>query len=260
MMEQKPSIEQMEVIAQRQLTPTIYELQLRGALVQKIQETGQFVQVQIPQGEHLLRRPLSISSWDKEEQILRLIYRTVGQGTKVLSTLRTGNQLNVFGPLGHGFPIEQRKAKEKVLLVGGGVGLPPLYQLAKELNHRAVEVTCIIGAANEKEHFYIEEFKKISQVILTTDDGSLGLKGHVGQALDELSLASFSAVYACGPKAMLKTVEQAFSTLDEVYLSLEERMACGLGACYGCVVASPDGGQKKVCSDGPVFKKGEVCL
>lgn len=253
-----PIDDTMTVVSQNQLTPTIYELTLQGSLVQYINDPGQFVHVMIPDDSCVLRRPISITSYNKEKDILRLIYRCVGKGTDILRQLSCGDQLTVFGPLGHGFPL---KHKEYALLIGGGVGVPPLYELACQLKAQGTEVTMIMGVSTKDELFYKEQFETIATVHIATDDGTYGFHGHIGELLSTLDVSNYDIVYSCGPAVMLRCVAQHFHDKAEVYTSLEERMACGIGACYGCVVKKKDGtGQLKVCSDGPVFLASEVEL
>ena len=253
-----PMEDKMQVLSQRQLTKNIYELVLKGQLVEQIEEPGQFVQLLIPDASFVLRRPISIAFYNKKEQTLGLIYRQVGKGTEQLTHLRAGDALIVFGPLGHGFPLKNKKT---ALLVGGGVGIPPLYELACQLKDKGTDITMLMGVATQEELFYQEAFSKVATVHIASDDGSIGKKGHVGKLLAQLELSYFDIVYSCGPKPMLQCVASTFSDKVDVYLSLEERMACGIGACYGCVVKQKNKeAQWKVCSDGPVFLAGEVEL
>lgn len=251
--------EQLQVLGQKKLAPKVYELQLKGEMLGEIATPGQFLHLKAPQKDLLLRRPISISSYDLVEKTATLIYRVEGKGTELFTALEKGDTLDALGPLGHGFPVHDLKAGETIFLIGGGIGIPPLYEIALESQKLGINVVSILGFATKEAIFYEEEFKKLGELHLTTDDGSYGVKGNVLDVVKTLSVTP-DAVYACGPNGLLKAVDTLFETHPRAYLSLESRMACGIGACYGCVVQEKQNPEKskKVCDEGPVFPTGEV--
>ncbi|KYD07222.1 Dihydroorotate dehydrogenase electron transfer subunit [Parageobacillus caldoxylosilyticus] len=251
----------MTVVRHEQIAKNIYEITLSGHLVEEMNAPGQFVHVKVtPQANPLLRRPLSLCRIDQDASECTLIYRKEGIGTTLLSEKRPGETVDVLGPLGNGFPLDAVEKGQRALLVGGGIGVPPLYELAKQLVEKGVIVTNVLGFQTKDAVFYEQEFSMFGETYVATVDGSYGMKGFVTDVIDQRDI-SFDVLYACGPKPMLKALEQAFPH-KEVYLSLEERMGCGIGACFACVCRVPDSetAYKKVCSDGPVFKAGEVVL
>lgn len=220
---------------------------------------GQFVYIQIgSSSEHILRRPISIADVDIEKSLLILIYKELGEGTKKLSQLRENDPLNMLVPCGNGYKIDQLKMS-RALLIGGGIGVPPLYYLAKKLRENGVQVTTVIGFQNKENVFYEEEFKKLGKCYVTTNDGSHGQQGYVTDSIQK-EQPQFDYYFACGPNMMLKAIEENLKN-KEGFLSLEERMGCGIGACYACVVPTKDQlSSKKICQDGPVFQAGEVII
>ena len=221
------------------LTPLIYKMQL----------AGEFVEIALD-GLYL-RRPISVCNYDDGE--LTIIYKVVGKGTDLMSQMAEGTQLDVLTGLGNGFDTEHDCAKP--LLVGGGVGVPPLYRLTRDLIARGKEVTVVLGFNTESEIFYAEEFAALgAKVILATADGSVGVKGFVTDAIRESGVEA-DYFYSCGPLPMLKALCNSLEIDGEV--SLEERMGCGFGICMGCSIQTTKGA-KRVCKDGPVFKKEEV--
>ena len=210
---------------------------------------GEFVDIGIP--GFYLRRPLSVC--DKEDGKLTVVYKVVGEGTKVLSEMGVGAFLEVLTGLGKGFDPEACEAE--ALLVGGGLGVPPLYLLAKELKARGKKVTAVLGFNKAEEIILADEFKSVcDEVAVSTADGSVGVKGFVTDALKEMQ-PSYDYFYTCGPMVMMKAVCAALEGPGEA--SLEERMGCGAGFCYGCSIETKNG-PKRVCKDGPVFKKEEL--
>jgi dihydroorotate dehydrogenase electron transfer subunit len=210
---------------------------------------GEFVDIGIP-GLYL-RRPLSIC--DKEEGKLTVVYKVVGEGTKVLSEMGVGAVLEVLTGLGKGFDPEACEAE--ALVVGGGLGVPPLYLLAKELKARGKKVSAVLGFNKADEIILADEFKRVcDEVVISTADGSVGVKGFVTDALKELQ-PTYDYFYTCGPMVMMKAVCGTLKGPGEA--SLEERMGCGAGFCYGCSIQTING-PKRVCKDGPVFKKEEL--
>ena len=253
-------LENMKVIEQEEIAPAIFELVLEGEMVEAM-KAGQFLHLRVPDDAHLLRRPISISSIDKVKNQCHLIYRIEGSGTAIFSTLKTGDVLDVMGPQGNGFDLSELDNHSKVLLVGGGIGVPPLLEVAKELHERGVKITTVLGFASKNAVILEDELAQYSQVFVTTDDGSYGIKGNVSVVIQELE-SEFDAVYSCGAPGMMKYINQTFYDHPRAYLSLESRMACGMGACYACVLKVPDSEtvSQRVCEDGPVFKTGTVIL
>lgn len=253
-------LETMKVVAQEEIAPAIYKLVLEGEMVEAMR-AGQFLHLRVPDDAHLLRRPISISSIDKSKKQCHLIYRIEGSGTAIFSTLKAGDSLDVMGPQGNGFDLSDLDQCSRVLLVGGGIGVPPLLEVAKQLNERSVEVTTVLGFATKDAVILEAELSKYSQVFVTTDDGSYGIRGNVSVVINELD-SEFDAIYSCGAPGMMKYINQTFYEHPRAYLSLESRMACGMGACYACVLKVPDSEtvSQRVCEDGPVFKTGTVIL
>ena len=230
------------------LTPLIYKMQLAGD-VSGVTRAGQFVEIALD-GLYL-RRPISVCNYD--EGLLTIIYKVVGKGTDLMSQMAEGTQLDVLTGLGNGFDTEHEC--NKPLLVGGGVGVPPLYRLTRDLIAQGKEVTVVLGFNTESEIFYAEEFEALgAKVILATADGSVGVKGFVTDAIRESGVEA-DYFYSCGPLPMLKALCNSLEISGEV--SLEERMGCGFGICMGCSIHTTKGA-KRVCKDGPVFKKEEV--
>ena len=207
---------------------------------------GQFVNVLI--NGLYLRRPFSVCDYDGNS--LTLIYKVVGKGTEILSQSKIGDKFDMLTGLGNGYDLSA--AGDKPLLIGGGVVVPPLYNLAKQLVKQGKSVSVALGFNTEKEAFFVEEFKNLGcSVFVATVDGSAGEKGFVVDVLPE----EYSYFYACGPTPMLKAVYD--KTITDGEFSFEERMGCGFGACMGCTCKTLFG-NKRVCKDGPVFKKGEI--
>lgn len=198
----------------------------------------------------LLRRPLSVAN--VEGEIVTFLYKVIGEGTRELSTKRNGDELDVLGPLGNGFPLDQ--TGKRVVLVGGGIGVPPLYYVRRKLHEMGIETVAILGFDSKDSVFYEDEFRKLGETIITTVDGTQGECGFVTGPLERIEA---DVLFSCGPEAMLKAV--AANSIPERYLSIENRMGCGIGACFACVCKAPDG-YVKVCSDGPVFNAEEVIL
>lgn len=256
----------MLVVQQKMIAPKIFELVLQGELVKEISMPGQFLHCKPAREDLLLRRPISVSSIDRGNNRCTIIYRIEGDGTKSMSEMVSEETMDVLGPLGHGFPVEEITPNETVVIIGGGIGIPPLYEVARQAHRRGAKVISFLGFATKDVIYYVEEFKQLGEVIVSTDDGSFGEKGHIGISLDRhLPQIKADAVYACGAKGMLAKVDQVFYDHPRAYISMEERMACGVGACYACVCHVKDQkdqslSMKKVCDEGPVFKTGEVVL
>lgn len=257
----KIMLEEMELLEQVEIAPNIFSMLLKGKMVEQMQ-AGQFLHIRVPDDSKLLRRPISIAEIDREAGVCRIIYRIEGGGTAIFSRLPVGSYLDVMGPQGNGFDLSVVSKGEKVLLIGGGIGVPPLLQVAKELHAKGAEVMAVLGFANQSAVILEEEFCQYSQLLITTDDGSYGQKGYVSTIVDELA-DDFAAIYSCGAPGMLRYVDQKFQHHPHAYLSMESRMACGMGACYACVVhvaGQDESVNKRVCEDGPVFETGSIIL
>ena len=236
---------------QRKLTSTVYFMRLEGDTT-GISKTGQFVQIQLP--GFYLRRPISINDWTcGENGTLDLIYKVVGHGTEAMKLLPDGTELDLLIGLGNGYNIDGDE--KKPLLIGGGVGVPPLYALCKALIAQGKKPSVVLGFNTASEVFWKDEFEALGvPVTVTTADGSMGVKGFVTSAMD----GDFDYVYTCGPEPMFKAV---YKVLDEKgvsgQFSFEERMACGFGVCMGCSCKTKYG-NKRICKDGPVLVKEEI--
>ncbi|OZM58529.1 dihydroorotate dehydrogenase electron transfer subunit [Lottiidibacillus patelloidae] len=250
--------EWMEVQSISKIAKQIYEIELQGDLVKEIKAPGQFVHVKVGNGfSPLLRRPISICDFDQEASTMKLLFRSEGKGTKLLSEVKKGSKIDVLGPLGNGFSLETLNEGDTALIVGGGIGVPPLYGLARRLVERGVNVVVVLGFATEEVVFYEDKFKELGDTIVTTVDGTYGEKGFVTDGIRKNDW-HYDAIFACGPTQMLKALTSKYPD-ERGYLSLEERMGCGIGACFACVCRAEEG-YRKVCSDGPVFPIGEVIL
>ena len=234
-----------EIIGNTRLVPGVYRMKLRGD-TSAITAPGQFVNIQL---EGLfLRRPISVC--DVEGDVLTIIYKVVGKGTEAMSHLQEG-QLDVLTGLGNGYDLSA--AGERPVLLGGGVGVPPMYLLAKRLIADGKTPAVVLGFNKKEEIFYEEEFKALGcKIFVTTVDGSYGIKGFVTDALQALDYTHF---FTCGPEPMLKAVYKASKTSGQ--MSFEERMGCGFGACMGCSCKTLTG-YKRICKDGPVMRKEEI--
>ena len=233
------------IISNEPLTSSVYKMTLRGDC-SDITRAGQFVNISL-EGMYL-RRPISVC--DVEGDTLTIIYKVVGKGTSYLSTLTEG-ELDILTGLGNGYDLSL--SGDSPLLIGGGVGVPPMYNLAKRLILEGKNVSVILGFNTASEVFYREEFEKLgARVYVTTVDGSEGIRGFVTDAMRDLEYTYF---YACGPEPMLKAVHKASTTSGQ--LSFEERMGCGFGACMGCTCKTLTG-YKRICKEGPVMLKEEI--
>ena len=234
------------ILTNTALTDSVYKMVLAGD-TSGITAPGQFVNIQIT--GKFLRRPISVCDWD--ESSLTVIYKVVGSGTEILSRMAPGEQLDILTGLGNGYDLTP--AGDAPVLLGGGVGVPPLYRLARELLAMGKSVTVILGFNTKSEVFYEPEFRALGcRVIVTTADGSFGVKGFATTPLETLDYTYF---YACGPEPMLKAVYGSTRTSGQ--MSFEERMGCGFGACMGCSCKTLTG-FKRICKDGPVMKKEEI--
>lgn len=247
--------EKAKVIRQEMLASDVFSMWIESENISHNANAGQFISIYCNDNSRMLPRPISICEINKENNAIRVVYRVVGKGTKEFSNYKAGMPIDIMGPLGNGFPKKDKKA----FLIGGGIGIPPMLQLAKELS---CEKQIILGYRDEL--FLNEEFKKYGDVYIATENGSEGTKGNVLDAIRENSLEA-DILYACGPTMMLRAVkEYAQQNNIEAWISLEEKMACGIGACLACVCKSKDKDEhtnvnnKRVCKDGPVFLAGEV--
>ena len=235
----------MEVLSTEQIAKSVYKTIFRGD-VSGITNAGQFVNVKVD--ELFLRRPVSVC--DLGENSLTLVFKTVGKGTEMLSQSKYGDKFDMLTGLGNGYDLAV--AGNKPLLIGGGVGVPPLYLAAKKLIESGKSVSVALGFNGKEDVFFVREFEKLGCTVkVSTVDGSFGKKGFVTSVLPE----DYSYFYACGPEPMLKAVYNATKTDGE--FSFEERMGCGFGACMGCSCKTL-AGAKRICKDGPVIKKGEI--
>ena len=238
------------VYSQEELAPGIFSMWIVTDIADEARP-GQFISVYSQDGSRLLPRPISICEADPDEGRLRIVYRIAGKGTDEFSKYVSGDPIDIMGPLGNGFPQEG----ENVFLIGGGIGVPPMLEMAKQLN---CEKQIILG--------YRDEFEAYGEVFVATEDGSVGTKGNVLDAIREQNLTA-DVIYACGPTPMLRAIkEYAAEKGIKCYISLEEKMACGIGACLACVCQSKDVDHhsnvhnKRICKDGPVFLAEEVEL
>ena len=249
--------EKMLLISQQEIAHDIYELVLKGDLVSTMLQAGQFVNVKTGDSGLILRRPISICKINDERSELTLVYRVVGAGTKLLSEKKIGEYVDVFGPLGTGFTLDKVKADKIVVLIGGGIGVPPLYEAARRLSANGNKVIAVLGFASISDVFYEEKFKEFADVYVTTMDGSYGFKGHVVELIQAEGF-DFDWILGCGPNVMLLSIATKYRGLKKGFLSFEERMACGIGACYACICEMNDGSRTRVCKEGPVYDMSEV--
>ncbi len=234
------------IIENAPLTSAVYKMKLRGD-VSDITSSGQFVNIKLD--GFYLRRPISVC--DCEDGILTLIYKVVGKGTEKMSEMAVGTELNILTGLGNGYNTDL--SGDKPVLLGGGVGVPPLYMLCKKLIAQGKKVTVILGFNTAEEIFCEDDFKALgAEVIVATADGTYGVKGFVTDALKDVDYTYF---YTCGPEPMLKALYKATTTSGQ--FSFEERMGCGFGACMGCSCKTITG-YKRICKDGPVLEKEEI--
>ena len=234
------------IVSNTALTSNVYKMVLQGD-VSAITAPGQFVNIQLD-GLYL-RRPISVC--DLSADTLTIVYKAVGKGTEQMSQMQAGEKLDVLTGLGNGYDLTL--SGEKPVLLGGGVGVPPMYLLAKELIAQGKKVSVILGFNTKDELFYENEFKALgADVTVTTVDGSYGIKGFVTTALEAMTYTYF---YTCGPEPMLKAVYKTANTSGQ--MSFEKRMGCGFGACMGCSCKTITG-YKRICKEGPVMKKEEI--
>ena len=250
-----------KVLSQTRIDEDIYDLRLEAGPVTEKAVPGQFVSVYSNDKSRLLPRPISICEADRAAGVLRLVYRIAGEGTREFSALRAGDTVDVLGPLGNGFPLERMNEEKKAFLVGGGIGIPPLVQLAKQLPGKKQIVLGYRSSA-----FLEEAFRGHGDIYIASEDGSTGTKGNVLDCIREHGLSA-DVMYACGPSPMLRAL-QAWAKEQgmEAWLSLEQRMACGIGACLACVCKTKEKdahsqvNNARICAEGPVFRAEDVYI
>lgn len=245
--------ESVKIIRQEQLSVDVFSLWIETKDIAVNAKPGQFVSVYSKDGSRLLPRPISICEVDGNN--LRMVYRVVGKGTDEFSGYKAGDTLDVLGPLGNGYTLDTKKA----ILLGGGIGIPPMLELAKRLN---CEKSIVLGYRDVL--FLNDEFEKYGDVYIATEDGSTGTKGNVLDAIKACGITG-EVIYACGPKPMLRAIKTfAEENGMEAFISLEEKMACGIGACLACVCKTKDVdhhshvNNARICKEGPVFNAKEV--
>ena len=233
------------IVSNEALTRDVFKMVLSGD-TSHVTNCGQFVNIQLD--GMFLRRPISVCDYD--DKTLTIIYKVVGKGTEAMSAMAPGKELDILTGLGNGYDLSY--AGENPVLLGGGVGVPPMYNLAKKLVAMGKKVSVILGFNTQSEIFYENEFKALGcDVTVTTVDGSYGVKGFVTNALPD----SYTHFYTCGPEPMIKAVYKA--TVTDGQFSFEERMGCGFGACMGCSCKTVTG-NKRICKEGPVMMKEEI--
>ena len=245
-----------EIIRHTSLSDGIFDMTLKAEEIAKEAKAGQFISVYLNNKSKILPRPISICGIDKEAGTLRIVYRTVGDGTKELSDYKEGEMVKILGPLGNGFTQKDKKA----ILIGGGIGIPPMLELMKQLD---CDKTAVLGY-RDSDMFLKDEFEAVCDVKVATEDGSQGAKGTVIDAIEKYGVEG-KVIYACGPMPMLKALAvYAEEHGMEAQISLEERMACGIGACLGCICKTKEKdhhtnvNNTRICKDGPVFDAKEV--
>ena len=235
-----------KIILNIPLTDTVFKMVLEGD-VSDIKNSGEFINIKL-EGKYL-RRPISVC--DVDDTTVTIVYKVVGTGTEQMSKMPVGTELDVLVGLGNGYDLAL--SGNNPILLGGGVGVPPLYNLAKRLVAEGKKVTVVLGFNTKEEIFYEQEFKDLgADVFVTTADGTYGIKGFVTDAMKDINYSYF---YTCGPEPMLKAIYKASTTSGQ--MSFEERMGCGFGACMGCSCKTLTG-YKRICKEGPVMKKEEI--
>ena len=249
------------VAEQKKLAEGIYSMWLLAEEIAVQAKPGQFISVYSNDKSRVLPRPISICEIDREQGKLRIVYRVVGKGTEEFSKALAGDTFEILGPLGNGFPLEEAKGK-RVLMVGGGIGVPPMLQTAKEAEAEAV----IVSGYRNNDLFLKEELENAGSLYIATEDGSVGTKGNVLDAIRENDIQA-DVMFACGPTPMLRALKQYAEEKNmPCWISMEEKMACGIGACLACVCQSKNVDahshvhNKRICKDGPVFLSTEVEL
>lgn len=262
-----PVKELAKLVKKEQLKSDIFKFSMEAPEIVKDAKQGQFVEVRVTDTTApFLRRPISIHNIDKESGLLELIFQVKGEGTQILSKKQEGDKIDLLGPLGYG--TFEFKDYKNIAILGGGIGVFPLYELAKNAKKEGINVNTYLGFRNKDFVVLEEEFKNLSNnLVLTTDDGTYGKHGFAINFLKEdIEAGKIDSIYACGPLPMLKAVRKLAIEKDiPCQISLEERMGCGLGACLGCAVRTSDSTDEEpkyvhVCKQGPVFEAKEVIL
>lgn len=255
-----------EVISQRSIAEGIMDLRIKTDLAREA-NPGQFIGIYPKNRATLLPRPISICGYDRKENTLRIVYRIAGSGTAEFALYSAGDYVDVLGILGNGFPLDKAYGK-KVLVIGGGIGVPPLLGLVKALKEgsgdkKAADITMVMGYRNS-ETFLSEEFASCGNLYIATEDGSIGTKGNVIDACRENKITA-DVIFSCGPMPMLRGVNDYAGEISaKAYISLEERMACGVGACLGCICKTRNTDEHshvnnaRICTDGPVFDADDI--
>jgi len=250
-----------KVIAASKLAENVFELWLETELAENAR-AGCFIALFPHDASTLLPRPISICEVNEAKTALRVVYRIAGKGTTEFSTYKAGDYVNIIGILGNGYPLEEAEGK-RVLLMGGGIGVPPILELAKSLKN--CEKIIVLGY-RDRELFLKEDLEKYGKVYIATEDGSVGIKGNVMDVIREEKINA-DLIYTCGPMPMLRAIKRfAMENGMKAYLSLEERMACGVGACLGCVCKTTKKdhhshvNNARICTDGPVFLADDVAI
>ncbi len=242
-----------------EISKDIFSMRMETSLGED-SKPGQFIGVYTGDRSMLLPRPISICESAADE--LRIVYRIAGKGTDVISKFSSGDEIDILGLLGNGYDVEKAKDKKNIVLMAGGIGIPPMLGLASSL-YKEHKISCVLGY-RDSDTFLLEEFKNYCDVYVASDDGSVGVKGNVMDTL-HFNKINPDLIFACGPMPMLRAIKQYSAENDiEAYISLEERMACGVGACLGCVCRTVNKdhhshvNNARICTDGPVFEAGEV--
>lgn len=243
----------MKIISKRELVKDVYEMVLEGEAASYISAAGQFINIKVNDSmQPYLRRPMSICDYD--ETHITIIFRVVGEGTKILSQKQLGDELDCLTGLGNGFIDLDKKT---AVVIGGGLGVPPMYKLTKDLLAKGVKVTAILGFNSASDVFYKAEFEKLCPTFIATMDGSMGEKGTVVDVL-ETHQFEMDAYYTCGPEKMLDALVKKYP--NNGYLSFEARMGCGFGACMGCSCKVKTKPYKRICVEGPILHSSEVIV
>jgi len=250
------------ILSQEKISTGIYSMWIETEAYENARP-GQFINLYVGNPSMLLPRPISICEVDKEKKALRIVYRVAGKGTGEMKEMMAGDEIRILGPLGNGYTLP--KESKKCLLMAGGIGIPPMIELAKQLNlTTSCEINFVVGYRDKI--FLMEELEKYGSVYISTEDGSVGTKGNVLDAVKENNLTG-DIIYSCGPMPMLRAVAKYAMDNDiEAYVSMEERMACGIGACLGCVTKTKEIDEHsqvkntRICTDGPVFDVRKVEL
>ena len=255
----KIEIDNAVIISQEKIAAGIYSMWL-DTTTAKSAKAGQFISIYTNEGSRILPRPISICEIGEDRKSLRVVYRVVGKGTAEFSQMNKGESLKVIGPLGNGYTLKDKTA----ILAAGGIGIPPIVELAKELKDKFDCKINIVVGYRDNELFLMDELKKYGEVYFSTEDGSAGTKGNIMNAIEENNIEG-DIIYSCGPMPMLRAVKKfAQDKGIEAQISLEERMACGIGACLGCVCKTKNTdahtyvNNTRICTDGPVFNADDV--